>query len=495
MVAISSFALMFAWSLAVPPYSAPDEPSHVIRAVSVVRGQLVGRTAYGSSNPFMQVYVPQVFSEWYTQTSCYRFKPTVPASCVPKTITSSRIVSAQTYTGRYPPLYYLIVGLPSLLANSMVGLYLMRMLSAILSASMIGLAVYSIKRWSSKVMLPLGIMLAATPMVLYLGGMINPNGLEISSSICLWVSGLILFTEHRHDLPRGLLLITCLSASILILMRGLSPLWALMILAAVMSLGSWAETWKLFLSRRDIRLAACILFIIGAIAATWVIADHSLDLVTAGAQVSNNESSLNILLASFRSAVSWFPQMIGVFGSLDTRAPAWAIDIWFAAVGAILVIGLLLAKMRQRIVLLATITLGVIIAVLLQYKQARQVGLVWQGRYMLPLFVGVPIMSIAILDCTIKKVKYRRIVGLLLTLSLGVAGIASTLQALRRYAVGATGSFTLAHKWRPPGGFTVIISLSVIATIVFVAILLAISWRQSTFSRLHYRVNKMCDSR
>jgi hypothetical protein len=402
-------------------------------------------------------------------------------------IKSSQIVTTQTYTGRYPPLYYLIVGLPSLLFKSTTGFYLMRMISAILSASMIGLAIYSIKRWSSNDMLPLGIMLAATPMVIYLGGMVNPNGLEISSSICLWVVGLIIFTEHRRDLPKGLLIITCLSAATLTLMRGLSPLWTLLILTAVISLGSWSDIRKLLHSRREVKIAACSSLTVGVIAITWVIADHSLDLLNAGQQVSANESTVHILLASLNSVWSWFPQMIGIFGSLDTYAPAWVIDTWLIVIGISFIIGLYFSKKRQRFVLISTVVLGILIAVVLQYKQARQVGLVWQGRYLLPIIVGVPIMSSAILDNSIKNNKPKRIIGILLALLLGSLGLVSILQALKRYAVGAHGSFSLVDKWSPPGGYVLIIGTSVVVSFAFVTSLLVCCWTQSTYPRLRYR--------
>src|SRR5258705_2111054 len=38
------FAVEIVWAFAMPLFSAPDEPSHVIRAAAVARGQLLGDT-------------------------------------------------------------------------------------------------------------------------------------------------------------------------------------------------------------------------------------------------------------------------------------------------------------------------------------------------------------------------------------------------------------------------------------------------------------------
>ena len=54
----------------------------------------------------------------YGYTTCFMGHSTVPASCAPALSTSGKIVDTATYVGRYPPLYDLIVGLPSLVTES-----------------------------------------------------------------------------------------------------------------------------------------------------------------------------------------------------------------------------------------------------------------------------------------------------------------------------------------------------------------------------------------
>jgi hypothetical protein len=56
------FVLAAAWSVATPLFASPDEPSHVVRAASLVRGQILGdeprgRAAEGS----LVVDLPAIF--------------------------------------------------------------------------------------------------------------------------------------------------------------------------------------------------------------------------------------------------------------------------------------------------------------------------------------------------------------------------------------------------------------------------------------------------
>jgi hypothetical protein len=41
-------------------------------------------------------------------------------------------------------------------------------------------------------------------MVLFLAGVVNPSGLEISSAIAVWMTGVVLVTEHLAGPPKGL---------------------------------------------------------------------------------------------------------------------------------------------------------------------------------------------------------------------------------------------------------------------------------------------------
>ncbi|HXY42749.1 MAG TPA: DUF2142 domain-containing protein [Acidimicrobiales bacterium] len=466
-VGLSAFALIAAWSLAAPVYSGPDEPAQVLRAVSVAHGQLLGQAAEGPANPRTWVVVPQAYAIGNELVRCFRRHPDVPASCAPRLDVSSEPVSVTTYVGRYPPLYYLLVGWPSLLVASTAGVHLMRFASALLSALMLALALYAIRRWSAATTLPLGVLVSATPMVFYLGGMVNPNGLEITAAICLWVSGLVLFIEHRQRPPVGLLAIVTVSALVLTSMRALSPFWTVAILIALISLGSWRQAWRLVRDRRAFRVAAGLLVAVGLGAAAWIVGDHAFDVIRAGTQVSPRASNGRVLALAVRTAPSWIPQMVGIFGSLDTPAPQWALDIWYAATLAVVALGLLSAQARRRAVLVGVVIVGFCVSVLVQFLQARDHGLLWEGRYLLPFAVGVPLVSTALAARSPRMSALWRRLTPVLAVALSVAGVASLFQALRRYTVGATGSLDLRGAWQPRGGSWTVMALAVMATAAF----------------------------
>lgn len=129
------------------------EPSHVVHAAAVVRGQWVG-TPITNFPGFTLVHIPGPFASGIARESCFQSPPTSPASCQPPWPASSRAVAAATYTGRYPSLYYAVVGRPTLVASSLPSFYAMRLLSALVSALYLGLAAAVSAVWSRNQVLP-----------------------------------------------------------------------------------------------------------------------------------------------------------------------------------------------------------------------------------------------------------------------------------------------------------------------------------------------------
>ena len=161
------FLNMSAWSLATPLFASPDEPTQIVRGVALVRGQIIGTPSPGSLGAYTLVTVPAFYAEG-NHVPCFAFKIRVPASCVRPLAVNTRSVVTTTYVGHYPPLYYAMVGIPSLLMVSTTSIYLMRLVSAALSALLVALALMSVIAWSRRPLLLLGLLLAVTPMTLFL---------------------------------------------------------------------------------------------------------------------------------------------------------------------------------------------------------------------------------------------------------------------------------------------------------------------------------------
>ena len=86
-------------------------------------------------------------------------------------------------------------------------------------------------------------------------------------------------------------------------------------------------------------------------------------------------------------------QMVGDFGWLDTRAPGVTFFIWVVAIGGVAALTLAIASSRFVWALLAATAATVVLPVIVEAAGAQEAGFIWQGRYTLPLAVGIPIIA------------------------------------------------------------------------------------------------------
>ena len=217
-----------AWVFATPLGSAPDEPAHLLRAASLVRGQLLGTPLSRPSNAdksMVTVKVPEIFAYLAHDIPCFQVHPAVPAGCEQQLAGPTNDITIADYVGRYPPFYYALVGLPTLALVSAKGGYGARLVSGALAAAMLALAVTSLRRCRGSPLLGAGLALAMTPMALYLGASINPNGLEVAAAISAWVAAMALASQAPKDVSASSSGALGISVVVLILTRAISPLW------------------------------------------------------------------------------------------------------------------------------------------------------------------------------------------------------------------------------------------------------------------------------
>jgi hypothetical protein len=468
------FGLMSAWSVSMPVYSGPDEASQVTHAAALVRGQLIGALPSGWENPFSIVSVPGTLGNGLVLMHCYKDEPNVPASCAAGVKLSSNPTNSLTYSGRYPPLYYAVTGLPTLVVDSTLAVIWMRLVGALMCSVLLGLAYMAMTVWSRSRILPAGFLCALTPAAIYMGAMVNPNGLEIAAAICLWCAGLILALEHARNPPRGLVVLLAASGCVLTFTRGLSPLWSLLALVAVVVIMGTEKTWRLLTSRRDVQWAALVLVASEILAAIWILVAHSLWLLPNGPQVPANATELQVISQAFGQTWIWLRQMVGVLGWLDTSLPVWTYGAWAVATITLVAIGLRTGQRRTSVVLIGIMSLSFILPAVLELHNARIVHLVWQGRYTLPLAVGIPLLAAASAGIRAGRNDRLRVnITRILLVLLGLAGMLGYFEALRRYAVGASGPIDFLHgPWHPLEGNALAILWYLAAT----AMLLGMLW-------------------
>jgi len=465
------FFAMSLWSLATPLFASPDEPVQMIKAVAVAHGELLGGQPEGPSSPNIVVHVPELYANAGTVPSCFAFHHLVAASCAPPLRGRTTDVNVTIYTGRYPPLYYVVVGLPSLLTTSDAGVYAMRLMSALINAIFLALAVTSIVVWSRSKMLLIGLGVAVTPEVLFYGGVINPTGLEVTGATCLWCSALVLAVDRPLNPPRGLLAIAAVSACVTTLVHGLSPLWVAMIGLTVVGIAGRQSVVAL-IRHPSVRKALGAVVFCGIVACVWIIATHTLDIKPSVQRVPASMSGWQILATTFDHSSRFIAEMVGVFGWLDIYSPTLTFLAWYAAIGLIVGLALVMARRGDATLVVLVTLAAILVPVLIATSQVRHSGYVWQGKDSLAYAVGVPLLASAALGRSQTIGRYRRRLTALVLGGLAIASAVAFGGTLRSFAVGEGGPVDfLPGEWRPPLGSLTLMLAEIIAMFAMAGLL------------------------
>jgi len=481
-VFLLTFLVSAAWTDATPIFGGPDEPSHIARAASAVRGQIITPPVGMGANARTFATIPIAYAAT-PPVPCIRFHPTIPASCLVlnQGATPTTVISD---AGRYPPLYYLAVGVPALAVTSSSGIYLMRLIGALLNSLFIALAFLAVIAYSRHRFVAIGVLIGITPMAWFLSGVINPNGLEITTALCLWCSAAVLTLERADDPPRGLVAIAACSIAVLTLTRQLSPLWPVVIVALLILLHGPRRTLASTI-RNPVLFAIPAIYIAALVPAVlWTFSQNVFDISTGVQYIAPGTSNAHILVTSIGQSGAWLKQMIGVFGWLDTYPPGVVYVLWGFCASALLVLALLVARLRGVLVLLLLLALIIAIPVSAQDAEARQVGYIWQGRYILPLAAGVPVLCAFLIDRSGFLTRVRGRLTVLLLVCIGAGNFLSFCEALRRYAVGTNGPLDYFHgPWAPPGGALALTLFFLVATVLLLGAAAHVSGVWTRFGR------------
>lgn len=397
---------------------------------------------------------------------CFAFSDTIPAGCQQLRQGSEPVT---TETNNYPPLYFAMVGIPSLAVTSTTGLYLMRLISGLVSSIFIALAIMTVFAWSRSRLLFLGVLLSVTPMVLFMASVVNPSGLEISTGFCLWCSGLVLVLENSANPPIGLVAVMTASAAGLMLIRPVSALWVAMTLVILILLAG-PRVIVALLRLKSIRTSTLVVVFSGVLAFAWAFHFAAVGSAPSGPQLAPGTTDAQIVAKLFGETGGWLQQMVGVFGWLDTYAPLYTYIVWAIAVGLVILVALALSRLRRSAPLMLLIALVIVVPVMFGYGEARNVGIdFWESRYILPLAVGIPLVATMLIDKA--KVIARRHFRLtvLVGCAIGSANFLAFAEALRRNTVGVSGPINyLNGVWSPPFGAPALTLLYLVVTGLFV---------------------------
>lgn len=450
------------WSLATPVSAAPDEPAHIVKAASVVRGQFVGEpSTFGHV-----VQVPRYIASTQSET-CFAFHPQVPASCAqPLPGDPGEVVDSTTSAGLYNPAYYALVGWPTLLFDDATGIYAMRAVSGILTALFLAAALMMTTTLRRPLIPFAAIAIASPPMLLFLAGTVNPNAVETTATLAVFTAMAAIVTQSRDDLLAERCIILASAAAVAVNTRALSPLWlavAVLVPLLLLHRGRLAE----LLRTTPVRWAIAATAAASAFAVAWILGANSLTAAIDDEQSfqqfpGEGSSPVTGFFIVIRDTFDFAQSMIGSFGWLDTPAPGVTFFVWAALTGTLLVVASTILRGRELAFAATLVAAFLLLPAVVQGVYITGGGLIWQGRYSLPLFAMLAVGVAIVVGERLEPLTVwmgRRIV-LIVGIAWAVAQVASFASTLRRYAVGTDGTWRnafFAPDWSAPGGNLVLV--------------------------------------
>jgi hypothetical protein len=459
------FALAASWSLSEPLGAPIDEPSHMLWAAAVSDGQFTPprqTSAVVWGDPLLieetDVRVPKEVAALATEINCFDHQDGVPASCYEPLDTSDALVPYVTPMGSYNPLYYLVVGWPVHVLPGLFGLYGMRIISALICAALLACAATTALRVSR--IACCGVLVAATPTLLFLAGAVNPNGPEAAGGVLAFAALSALALDPRPELVRSRLAHFALGAGVVTIVRPAGLEWlALLLGIAFVMLG---PRRSLALVRTRAGLPSWIGLGVTLLAsAAWDLTRGGLNTVPVN--YFDGYTVTDSIRDSLLTSGGYIQEMLGLTGWNETPSPFGTLATWLGLLG-LLVLGAALFARRHELLVLGVLLLGILLLpVAANASQAYGLVNLWEGRYLLWWSVGLPVYAATLLAVRLDRVPEpvgRRLPPLVFTLFV-LGSVGAYWEILRRYGLGLPGPGSKAPEvvllmhfvWTPPGGW------------------------------------------
>ena len=255
LLVLGALVMQAAWILALPPFRGADEFDHAYRAaVGGARG-LIADAGPTEQRRGRLVAAPRDLIDAATPV-CESYPYTNDELCTPGQAVGDGYFTVASGAGRYNPLFYGAIGLPSLLFDGAGSLYAMRVAAAVLCSVFLGLAGWSLTRWSRTRWPAVGLVATITPVAVYSTAVAAPNGIEMCAALAVWCALLGLTRDHLDSATQRALIWAALpGALVLTTVRQLGPVWLLLITATVVLLAP-RQVWSVVKQHRRAVTAA-----------------------------------------------------------------------------------------------------------------------------------------------------------------------------------------------------------------------------------------------
>ena len=478
-VVFLSYALLMAsWIVANPPYGGPDEWSHYLRAVGLGHGQLLG-TPSGREGalaivgptqpPFLDAKTYQDELTWVAQNTrkvripagltpgwfrCgQQTDPAVSARCLNNAPPLEQAGEWFNPTATYQPFPYLLPAAISRVDVSPDHLgRLMRAGKALLALLLFGAAVFLLWDPEARLVSFTGLVVAVTPMAIFLSATLNPSGLEIMAAVAFNAALIRLTRNEVADRNRRWpWTVAAISGAVLALSRTQGPVWVALSLAAVIPLGGVRTFLRMSLEHRRSSLPASIVVLVAIVLnRVWerIYGPHlAFDPTPLVSSISQGIAQLPAVLR----------EQVGVFNYLEVPMPLLAYGLWGGLSVALVTVALLVGGRRERLHLLLAGAAALALPVVLVATTMRHTGFGLQGRYVLSFSLVVPLLAGEILVRGYDRLRAldARQVFLPFVLIAGFVQFVAWWTNARRFAVGIRGPrwFVPSAEWSPPLGW------------------------------------------
>jgi hypothetical protein len=145
-------------------------------------------------------------------------------------------------------------------------------------------------------------------------------------------------------------------------------------------------------------------------------------------------------------------QLLGNFGWLDTPLPFVSLAGWIGLLLLLFFLTCAGGARRWRLLTVGIATITLVLPIGIEVSQARWYGFPWQGRYILPFAVGLPIAAaFAIREGGVLGAHVPRKLLVVGTVVVVLAQGGAFWWTLDRYEVGiGNGHNPLVGSWHPP---------------------------------------------
>ena len=428
------------WSLVNPLFASPDEPAHMARAQ--------GFAHLDFAPPYETDGLPLDAPE------CFKFNGTVTADCARNTWGADG-TEVSTKTRDYPPLFHAVAAVPAVFTSGEFGAYAMRVWLALVCTALIAMAAALLSgrgRWPL-----IGLLLGLTPMSVFVASTVNPSGITVAFA-ALAVAGAVRQWVWR-DPVRGstIALVGGLLGLLLVRRDGIMTVGVLL---AVFAPFWWSADLTARIRKIDWRRGSnIVLAVLTALVIVVFVVPIGHRFLT-NTEVGGNGSRWQAV----KVMRIYLDHMVGTFGWIDTYVGPELFLVAVVVAMTVVLLGFVGAETRGRASV--AIAFGMLFVVPIVFGMFRYPY--FQGRYLLPIWLAVAVMSALAVGTTDVGVVISRRLGVFVVSVWGLVHALAFVQNLRRYAVGNAGSWKFAFeaRWHPPTMPNAVVIVLLVAALV-----------------------------